>query len=235
MTLMDKVLVVDDDVELCGLIREYLEPQGFEVEVVHDGEAGLVRAKTGDPNIVVLDIMMPKMNGLDMLRQLRTSSVIPVLLLTARGSDVDRILGLELGADDYLPKPFNARELSARLRAILRRMGTAPQNLPRVKVGDVELDFPRRSVTRGGHSIDLTAVEFNMLACLLKAAGRVVTRDELSKEVLGRIPSPFDRSIDVHVSKVRKKLSTEIGLSDPIKTVRGVGYIYTLPGEDVEQ
>ena len=232
---MDKVLVVDDDVELCGLIREYLEPQGFEVEVVHDGVAGLTRAQTGDPNIVVLDIMMPKMNGLDMLRQLRTSSAIPVLLLTARGSDVDRILGLELGADDYLPKPFNARELSARLRAILRRMGAVPQNAPKVKVGDVELDFPRRSVTRAGQNIDLTAVEFNMLACLMKAAGRVVTRDELSKEVLGRIPSPFDRSIDVHVSKVRKKLSAEIGLNDPIKTVRGVGYIYTLAGEDVSE
>jgi DNA-binding response OmpR family regulator len=232
---MDRVLVVDDDVELCGLIREYLEPQGFDVEVVHDGEAGLARAQTGDPNIVVLDIMMPKMNGLDMLRQLRTTSPIPVLLLTARGSDVDRILGLELGADDYLPKPFNARELSARLRAILRRMGAVPQNQPRVKVGDVELDFTRRTVTRSGHSIELTAVEFNMLACLMKAAGRVVTRDELSKEVLGRIPSPFDRSIDVHVSKVRKKLSTEIGLGDPIKTVRGVGYIYTLPGEDASE
>lgn len=235
MTGMDRVLVVDDDVELCGLIREYLEPQGFEVEAVHDGEAGLARAQTGDPNIVVLDIMMPKMNGLDVLRQLRTSSLIPVLLLTARGSDVDRILGLELGADDYLPKPFNARELSARLRAILRRMGNTPQNQPKVRVGDVELDFPRRTVTRSGHAIELTAVEFNMLACLMKAAGRVVTRDELSKEVLGRIPSPFDRSIDVHVSKVRKKLSTEIGLSDPIKTVRGVGYIYTLPGEDVPE
>ena len=232
---MDRVLVVDDDVELCGLIREYLEPQGFEVEAVHDGEAGLARARTGDPNIVVLDIMMPKMNGLDVLRQLRTSSLIPVLLLTARGSDVDRILGLELGADDYLPKPFNARELSARLRAILRRMGNTQQSQPKIKVGDVELDFPRRSVIRAGHAIELTAVEFNMLACLMKAAGRVVTRDELSKEVLGRIPSPFDRSIDVHVSKVRKKLSTEIGFTDPIKTVRGVGYIYTLPGEDVPE
>src|SRR5512147_711146 len=171
MTSMDRVFVVDDDVELCGLIREYLEPQGFEVEAVHDGEAGLARARSGDSNIVVLDIMMPKMNGLDMLRQLRTSSMIPVILLTARGSDVDRILGLELGADDYLPKPFNARELSARLRAILRRIGSSVQNQPKIKVGDVELDFPRRTVTRHGHSIELTAVEFNMLACLMKAAG----------------------------------------------------------------
>ncbi len=223
--------MIDDDVELCALIREFLEPQGFEIVTAHDGEAGLAKARATDANIVVLDIMMPKLNGLEVLRQLRTTSSIPVILLTARGSDVDRIHGLELGADDYLPKPFNARELAARIRAILRRSVRQDASQPKITVGDVELDAARRSVVRSGTNVYLTAVEFNLLLVLLRNAGRVVTRDELSKEVLGRLPSAFDRSIDVHVSKVRRKLSSDIGLSDAIKTLRGVGYIYTLPEE----
>ena len=234
---MDRVLVVDDDVELCGLIREYLEPQGFDVEVVHDGEAGLARAQTGDPNIVVLDIMMPKMNGLDMLRQLRTTSPIPVLLLTARGSDVDRILGLELGADDYLPKPFNPRELVARIRAVLRR--TVPvesANNPRelITVGDIEMDSNTRNVRRAGEVIELTGVEYDLLEILLRNAGQIVKREELVKEVLGRELSPFDRSIDMHVSNLRKKLGHQLNGLERIKTIRGVGYIYGAPAEKSE-
>jgi len=185
----------------------------------------------------VLDVMLPGMNGLDVLRKLRATSSVPVLLLTARGQDVDRIVGLELGADDYLPKPFNPRELVARIRAILRRTKggeggerQAPQTS--VRVGDVELNPATRTVLRGGEAVDLTAVEFNLLDVLLREAGRVVTRDELAKIALGRMFSPYDRSIDMHISKLRKKLGEDGKGGERIKTVRGVGYIYAAPGGD---
>jgi two-component system response regulator CpxR len=226
---MDSVLVIDDDVELCALVREFLEPLGFKVEAIHDGYSGLERAKSCDASIIVLDVMLPRMNGLDVLRGIRRVSSIPVLLLTARGADVDRILGLELGADDYLPKPFNARELVARIRAILRRSMAGESMLPRLQVGDLEVDLGRRTATRCGRELGLTGVEFNLLTTLVKNAGKVVTRDDLSREVLGRTTSPYDRSIDVHVSRVRKKLATEAEVDDMIKTLRGVGYVYTLP------
>ncbi|HEX8924502.1 MAG TPA: response regulator transcription factor [Terriglobales bacterium] len=226
---MDSVLVIDDDVELCALIRDFLEPLGFKVDAIHDGYCGLERAKSCDASIIVLDVMLPRMNGLDVLRELRRVSSIPVLLLTARGADVDRILGLELGADDYLPKPFNARELVARIRAILRRSMGAESMLPRLQLGDLEVDLGRRTATRSGRKIGLTGVEFNLLTTLVKNAGKVVTRDDLSREVLGRTTSPYDRSIDVHVSRVRKKLCADSVADDMIKTRRGVGYVYTLP------
>jgi len=228
------VLVVDDDVELCDLVKEFLQPEGLQVEAVHNGNRGLERALSGEHALVVLDVMLPGMNGLDVLRKLRASSTVPVLLLTARGQDVDRIVGLELGADDYLPKPFNPRELVARIRAILRRTrgeGTekqAPQTS--VRVGDVELNPATRTVLRGGEAVDLTAVEFNLLDVLLREAGRVVTRDELAKIALGRLFSPYDRSIDMHISKLRKKLGEDGKGGERIKTVRGVGYIYAAPG-----
>ncbi|HKW67371.1 MAG TPA: response regulator, partial [Terriglobales bacterium] len=200
---MDRVLVVDDDVELCDLVKEFLEPEGLQVEAVHNGNRGLERALSGEHALVVLDVMLPGMNGLDVLRKLRATSTAPVLLLTARGQDVDRIVGLELGADDYLPKPFNPRELVARIRAILRRTKggepgerQAPQTS--VRVGDVELNPATRTVLRGGEAVDVTAVEFNLLDVLLREAGRVVTRDELAKIALGRMFSPYDRSIDMH-------------------------------------
>jgi DNA-binding response OmpR family regulator len=230
---MDRVLVVDDDVELCELVKEFLEPEGLQVEAVHNGNRGLERALTGEHALVVLDVMLPGMNGLDVLRKLRASSTIPVLLLTARGQDVDRIVGLELGADDYLPKPFNPRELVARIRAILRRTRSeagerqAPQTS--VHVGDVELNPATRTVLRSGEAVDLTAVEFNLLDVLLREAGRVVTRDELAKIALGRLFSPYDRSIDMHISKLRKKLGEDGKGGERIKTVRGVGYIYAAP------
>ena len=228
MKSVDRVLVVDDDTELCSLVAEYLKPEGFQVEAVHDGKAGLARALNGDYLLVVLDVMLPGLNGFDVLRKIRDSSRMPVLLLTARGEDVDRIVGLEIGADDYLPKPFNPRELVARIRAILRRTNVKEGDTPVpdvIKVGDVELDPATRSVLHNGKPVDLTSVEFGLLQVLLREAGRVVTREALVDEVLGRKFSPFDRSIDMHVSKVRKKLG-DSDSEDHIKTVRGAGYIF---------
>jgi len=237
MSKVDRILVIDDDVELCSLVAEYLEPEGFQIEAVHDGNRGLDRALNGDHLLVVLDVMLPGMNGFDVLRRIRNTSRIPVLLLTARGEDVDRIVGLEIGADDYLPKPFNPRELVARIRAILRRTQAGEKAGERledqipdvVRVGDIELDPATRIVRQNGKPIELTSVEFNLLHVLLREAGRVVTREHLVDAVLSRKFSPFDRSIDMHVSKVRKKLGdSDIG-SDHIKTVRGVGYIFARP------
>jgi two-component system response regulator CpxR len=229
MNAVERILVIDDDVELCSLVSEYLRPEGFQVEAVHDGKVGLTRALSGDHLLVVLDVMLPGLNGFDVLRRIRDSSRIPVLLLTARGEDVDRIVGLEIGADDYLPKPFNPRELVARIRAILRRSSKArEQEVPEViRVGDVELDPATRTVLHRGKPVDLTSVEFELLQVLLREAGRVVTREALVDEVLGRKFSPFDRSIDMHVSKVRKKLG-DSDAGDHIKTVRGAGYIFAL-------
>jgi len=227
---MDRILVIDDDIELCGLVTEYLEPEGFQVEAVHDGERGLERALAGDHLLVVLDVMLPKMNGFDVLRRMRSTSRMPVLLLTARGEDVDRIVGLEIGADDYLPKPFNPRELVARIRAILRRT-RASEGSPGdiLRVGNVELNPATRTVLQDGNNVELTSVEFNLLQVLLQEAGQVVSRERLVDSVLGRKFSPFDRSIDMHVSKVRKKLGDTDNGADYIKTVRGVGYIFARP------
>src|SRR5881275_3441250 len=227
MITVDHILVIDDDVELCTLVGEYLAPEGFLVECAHDGKRGLEAAVTGEHLLVVLDVMLPGMNGFDVLRRIRGKSRVPVLLLTARGEDVDRIVGLEIGADDYLPKPFNPRELVARIRAILRRTREGSEHdVPEViRVGDVELDPATRSVLHRGKLVDLTSVEFALLQVLLREAGRVVTREALVDEVLGRKFSPFDRSIDMHVSKVRKKLGES---EDHIKTIRGAGYIFAL-------
>jgi len=236
MRTVDRILVIDDDVELCSLVSEYLQPEGFQVESVHDGERGLERALSGDHLLIVLDVMLPKLNGFEVLRRIRRTSRIPVLLLTARGEDVDRIVGLEIGADDYLPKPFNPRELVARIRAILRRTrspeAARQTQIPEmIRVGDVELDPATRTVRHAGNPVDLTSVEFNLLQVLLREAGRVVTREDLAFSVLSRKFSPFDRSIDMHVSKIRKKLGESDSGLDHIKTVRGVGYIFTRPQE----
>jgi len=230
---MDSVLIVDDDIELCSLVQEYLAAEGFTAKAVHEGEAGLERALSGDHTLVVLDVMLPGINGFEVLRRIRSVSKIPVLLLTARGEDVDRIVGLEIGADDYLPKPFNPRELVARIRAVLRRAkpGRAADSVPEVlTVGDVELDPATRTVTRAGKPVELTSVEFNLLEVLLREAGRVVTRERLVNAVLSRKFMPFDRSIDMHVSKVRRKLGDSEENGDHIKTIRGVGYMFARPG-----
>jgi DNA-binding response OmpR family regulator len=236
---MDRILIIDDDIALCELVTEYLGPLGFEIESVHRGDTGAERALAGKHSIIVLDVMLPGLNGFEVLRRIRTGSEVPVLMLTARGDDVDRIVGLEIGADDYLPKPFNPRELVARIRAILRRAKAGDTRVDThdelsdqaaaraLTVGDVKLDMGTRMVMREGEVVELTAVEFDLLEKLLRAAGRIITREELSKDVLGRSPSPFDRSIDMHISNLRKKLGHQSGLLERIKTVRGVGYIYT--------
>jgi two-component system, OmpR family, response regulator CpxR len=237
---MDRILIIDDDFELTSLVTEYLAAEGFRVESVHDGETGLKRATSSAYLLVILDVMLPGMSGFDVLRRLRATSRIPVLLLTARGEDVDRIVGLEIGADDYLPKPFNPRELVARIRAILRRSVADPKGIasPRppeiLRIGDIELDPATRTVRHAGQPVELTSVEFNLLEVLLREAGRVVTREQLVSAVLSRKFSPFDRSIDMHVSKVRKKLGDMNGEEEHIKTVRGVGYILARPREKVK-
>jgi two-component system response regulator CpxR len=231
---MNRILVIDDDIELCQLLTEYLEPEGLNVRTVQNGNQGIEEALSGEYEFIVLDVMLPGINGFDILRRIRASSNMPVLMLTARGDDVDRIVGLEMGADDYLPKPFNPRELVARIRAILRR---SKQEIGKVTaatseilaVGDIELDTGTWVVRKAGKPVELTAVEFNLLEALLRAAGRVVIRDELAKIVLGRNLSPYDRSIDVHVSSLRKKLGHKFEGNERIKTVRGAGYLYSLP------
>ena len=230
---MDQILIIDDDVALCELVTEYLEPHGFQIQSVHRGDTGAETALARKFSIVVLDVMLPGLNGFEVLRRIRAESRVPVLMLTARGDDVDRIVGLEIGADDYLPKPFNPRELIARIQAILRRSqtfaaaGPVENNQPgTLTAGDIALDLGTRVVRRDGQVVELTAVEFDLLERLLRAAGRITTREELSKQVLGRSTSPFDRSIDMHISNLRKKLGHQVGDIERIKTVRGVGYIY---------
>ena len=232
---MERILVIDDDVELCHLVGEYLRAEGFITESVHEGESGLEKATAGEYVLAVLDVMLPGINGFEVLRRIRAVSRLPVLLLTARGEDVDRIVGLEIGADDYLPKPFNPRELVARIRAVLRRTRGEGSGAPAapVSVGDVELDPATRTVRLDGKLVDLTSVEFNLLEVLLREAGRVVPRERLVNAVLSRKFSPFDRSIDMHVSKVRKKLG-DTDSDEHIKTVRGVGYIFARPREKLK-
>jgi two-component system response regulator CpxR len=230
---MNRILIIDDDEELCELVAEYLTGEGFLAQSVHDGESGLQRALSGEYDLVTLDVMLPKKNGFDVLRELRRRSSVPVLMLTARGEDTERIVGLETGADDYLAKPFNPRELAARLRAILRRVETQKEAAAddKLKVGDVEIQISARSVVRGGEEVNLTSVEFDLLKELLKHAGRVVKKEDLSETVLERKLSPFDRSLDMHISNLRKKLGARADQSERIKTVRSVGYIYTLRDE----
>ena len=225
--MLEKILLIDDDAELCEMLSEYLRKEGFEVESVQHGTRGLERARSGEHEMIILDVMLPGMNGFDLLRELRTTADVPVLLLTARGDELDRIVGLEIGADDYLPKPFNARELLARIRAIGRRKArTANSPKHPVSVGDVELDPGSRTITLNGKVLEVTTVEFNLLEMLLRAAGSVVSRDDIAGTVLGRELSPFDRSIDVHISKLRKKLGNLPNGRERIKTIRNTGYMY---------
>jgi len=229
------VLVIDDDVEMTQMLGEYLEPEGFALEVCHDGDSGLKRALQGNCLLVVLDVMLPRVNGLEVLRRLRAASQIPVLMLTARGDAVDRVVGLQGGADDYLPKPFDPQEFVARVKAILRR--TAPTALQPdettevLAVADVVLDSRARSVRRSGSIVELTAAEFDLLRMFLRSTGRVIGREELFRDVLGREFSIFDRSIDNHVSSLRKKLGPQPDGRDRIRAVRNAGYIY--PGPEV--
>ncbi len=237
---MNRILIIDDDTELCQLLSDYLGSEGFETTAVHEGGVGAELAGSGDFDLVILDVMLPELNGFDVLRRLRTVSMVPVLMLTARGDDVDRIVGLELGADDYLPKPFNPRELVARIRAIQRRsqalveeggVVSLPARPEILQCGDLTLDTGQHLIACGGKPVEVTGVEFSLLYHLLKNAGRVVSRDELAAGVLGRKLEIFDRSIDVHISSLRKKLGHQKNGRERILTVRGVGYQYLVEGD----
>ena len=239
-----RVLIVDDDEELCAMVGEYLGKRGFVVECEGNGARGLERAQQENPALLILDVMLPDLDGFEVLRRLRAASGeaarVPVVMLTAHGDEVDRIVGLELGADDYLPKPFNPRELVARIQAILRRVElergesaeAAPPETPSkwLRAGDVEMDCGARTLRCAGKELELTAMEFDLLAALLGAAGQVVTREALARDVLGRKLLAFDRSLDMHISKLRRKLGTGADGGERIKTVRAVGYILTVQG-----
>jgi two-component system response regulator CpxR len=235
------ILVIDDDVELCELLVTYLGQEGFRVETSNEAAKGIELALSGSYSLVVLDVMLPVMSGLDVLRRIREKSKVPVLMLTARGEEVDRIVGLELGADDYLPKPFNPRELVARIRAVQRRASssfTAGQSAGTERllvVGDVELDPGTRVVRRGGEPVNLTSLEFSLLEFLLRRSGQIVSRDELALAVLDRTLSAYDRSIDVHMSSLRRKLGHRTGETERIRTIRGVGYLYALTGGEEQR
>lgn len=223
---MTRVLLVDDDVELSAMLREYLQQEGFDATTVHDGESGIAEALSGRHAIIVLDVMLPGLNGVEVLRRIRQRSRVPVLMLTARGDDVDRIVGLELGADDYVPKPCTPRELVARLRAILRRSdgGDLFGGGGTIVVGPLTLWPQTRRAEWQGAAIDLTSTEFNLLAVLAQHAGRVVGKNELSELGLGRPLARFDRSIDVHISSLRQKIGKRTDGRSYIETVRGQGY-----------
>ncbi len=231
-----KILIVDDDVKLCRLIRDYLSPVGFQVETAHTGMDGLERAMNEEFDAVILDIMMPGMDGLEVLRRLRMHSSVPVLMFTAMGEETDRIVGLELGADDYIPKTFSSRELLARLKAVIRRSRIHKSSSTRnskkddhasvVKAHDLVINMDNRSVTQGDIVLELTPVEFDLLARLARNAGRILSRDQLVEAVSGRDYSVFDRSIDVHVSSLRRKLADDPKIPRYIKTVRGAGYMF---------
>ena len=227
-----RILVVDDDVELASLLREFLQREGFQVDFAHSGPSGLETATRNSYDLVVLDVMLPGMDGFEILRRLRPKSSVPVIMLTARGEDVDRIVGLELGADDYLPKPFNPRELLARIRAVMRRIEPRADE-GRLEVNGVVLDPGARAVICDGRRIEVTTLEFDILEQLMRAAGRVLSRDALMEALYNRKATPFDRSMDMHISHLRKKL--EADGRTLIKTVRGVGYQFCRTTEESDE
>lgn len=227
-----KILLADDDEELTALLSDFLEREGFGVEVANDGFSALRRAGEGGYDAMILDVMLPGRSGIDVLRDLRRESQLPVLMLTALGEDIDRILGLELGADDYVPKPCNPREIAARLRAILRRTrGEAEKGLTDIELGPVKLGAAARSVHVRGEPIALTGTEFNILAILMREGGHVVSKDVLAQSVLGRTLRPFDRSIDVHISKLRRKLGPAADGDSLIHTIQRGGYLFRIVDE----
>ena len=230
-----RLLLIDDDVELCAMLAEYLGLEGFDVVQVHDGAEGLERARQGSVDLVVLDVMLPGMNGLDVLKALRETHETPVLMLTARGEDVDRIVGLEVGADDYLAKPFNTRELIARIRAVLRRTPRSGSGAPMpdtLQAGPLVLEPASLAVRLHDRSLSLTGAEFRVLEILAANAGWIVSRDTLTENALGRRLEPFDRAIDTHVSNLRKKLGPLPGGGTPIRNVRGAGYLLSFASTD---
>jgi DNA-binding response OmpR family regulator len=232
-----RVLLVDDDPKLCRLVADYLKPFGFEVTSVHTGPEGLQKARQGEYQAVILDCMLPGLDGFEVLRQLRRDSTVPVLMLTALGDESDRIVGLELGADDYLPKTFSTRELLARLRAVTRRSTitrSQTKDVPadQITIHELSLNGAARNATLRGLPLVLTPLEFDLLWCLAQAAGRVLSRDQLLDEISGRDYEVFDRSIDVHISALRRKLGDDPKHPQYIKTVRSAGYLFMRDAED---
>jgi DNA-binding response OmpR family regulator len=225
-----RVLLVDDDRELCQMLTEYLNTEHFDVKSVHDGSEALEELRAGEFEILILDVMLPSVGGFDVLRQLGASYETPILMLTARGDDIDRIVGLELGADDYLSKPFNPRELVARMRAILRRASSRPGkgSVPdELIVGPINLHTGTHLVHVAGKPVPLTGAEFRVLELLMRSAGQVISRDAMTEQALGRKLVAYDRSIDTHISNLRRKLELEAGKNPEIKNVRGSGYTLT--------
>lgn len=226
---MAAILMIDDDTELCQLVADYLAMDGYQFEMVHDGVNGLAKAQTGNYQLVLLDVMLPGLDGLSLLKALRRDNYCPVLMLTARGDDIDRIVGLELGADDYLAKPFNPRELQARVKAILRRVELAHhdgnQTAQALEVNQVVLNTQNRQVYCHQHSVSLTATEFQLLEVLMRHAGQLISKESLSQQVLGRRLQMYDRSLDMHISNIRKKLS-QFAAEEKIQTLRGSGYLF---------
>ena len=229
------VLIIDDDKKLCRLVKDYLEPMGYDVEAAHTGILGLERVLAGDFHVVILDVMMPEMDGFEVLKRLRKESDIPVLMLTARGDETDRIVGLEMGADDYLPKTFSSRELLARLRAVTRRsFKSEPHPGPKAMdqaliLGNLQISRTSRTARLDADILNLTPIEFDLLIYLAKAAGRILTRDQLLDAVSGRSYDVFDRSVDVHISSLRRKLGDDSRNPRFIKTVRSAGYMFIDP------
>jgi DNA-binding response OmpR family regulator len=229
--ITNKILVVDDDVELCELVQQYLGSQGFHVDAVHDGTAGVMEALSNAYDLVILDVMLPGIRGFEALRQIRAKSAVPVVMLTAHGEDVDRIVGLEIGADDYMPKPFNPRELAARIHAVLRRTaGTNREGKAQsaVALGDIRLDMLSRTAYQKDRQVELTSAEFELLTQFLKAPGQVLAREDLVKNALGRELEPSDRSLDVHISNLRRKLGFAEDGAERIRAIRNVGYVYVV-------
>ena len=221
--MADTILIADDDIELCDLLREYLRQEGFDVQLAHDGDQALLAARRPGLDAMVLDIMMPGMSGIEVLKALRTESALPVIMLTARGDDLDRILGLELGADDYVPKPCNPRELLARIRAVTRRAQNQAEH-GIIRADDLELNQGNRTLTKSGVAVELTSTEFSILLALLQNRGDVVSKRDLYLTALGREPVPHDRSVDMHVSNLRRKLGPDPQGENRIETIRGIGY-----------
>ena len=226
MSMNSNILIVDDDTELTDLLVQYLEPEGFNIVCAHDGESGIKKALNVPFDAIILDVMLPKLNGFEVLKAIREHLDTPVLMLTARGDDIDRIVGLEIGADDYLAKPCNPRELVARLRAILRRTQKVPIHRPIIEYGDIVLDCAKRVVTLSGVPLELTNAEFNILEMLMKSPGQAFSKEELTEYALGRKYTAYDRSIDVHISNLRNKLGNNASGEDLVKTIRGFGYLF---------
>ena len=226
---MNSILLIDDDFELGELLQEYLSMEGFQLTAVQDGETGLIEALSGKYNLILLDVMLPKLNGFEVLRKLRAESNVPVIMLTARGESVDRVLGLEHGADDYIPKPYHHHELVARIKALFRRIelssDVTPQASSELHVGDIALNPTTRTARLDGVELQITGAEFGVLQCLMEHVGELVDKDTLSIAALGRPLMAYDRSIDMHVSNLRKKLGKRDEDSDWIKTVRSRGYL----------